>query len=229
MTFTKSLTSSISALAVLALLAGPAAAQEATEDAQTAEETVAPAQEAATPAPAEEAATPGDDAATADEDVEPDAAPEPQEPQPGQQYLRDVYSDWAIRCLKLEEGQEDPCQMYQLLNDADGNSVAEIAIVPLADQGQAIAGATFVVPLETLLTEQLTLRVDGGDPRRFPFNFCNPGGCVTRLGLSNEDANLFRRGANATLTMVPAAAPDQTVTVTMSLSGFTAAFDALTQ
>jgi hypothetical protein len=29
--------------------------------------------------------------------------------------------------------------------------------------------------------------------------------------------------------MVPAAAPDQTVTVTMSLSGFTAAFEAASQ
>jgi len=76
-----------------------------------------------------------------------------------------------------------------------------------------LAGATIVVPLETLLTEQITLRVDGGQARRFPFNFCNVGGCVTRVGLTSEDVALFRRGAEATLTMVPAAAPDQTVTV----------------
>ncbi|MCW1952146.1 MAG: invasion associated locus B family protein, partial [Octadecabacter sp.] len=124
-----------------------------------------------------------------------------------------------------EEG-EDPCQMYQLLNDADGNAVAEIAIVVLQNGGQAVAGATIVAPLETLLTEQLTLRVDGGQARRFPFNFCNVGGCVTRLGLTEQDVALFRRGAEATLRMVPAAAPDQDVTVTMSLSGFTAAFNA---
>lgn len=155
-------------------------------------------------------------------------ATEPQEPQPGQQYLSEVHGDWALRCLKVEEG-EDPCQMYQLLNDADGNAVAEIAIVALAEAGQAVAGATIVAPLETLLTEQITLRVDGGQARRFPFNFCNAGGCVTRLGLTDQDVALFRRGAEATLTMVPAAAPDQSVTVTMSLSGFTAAFNAATQ
>lgn len=160
-----------------------------------------------------------------DENGDPVAAA-PQEPQPGQQYLAEVFDDWALRCLKVEDG-EDPCQIYQLLNDGDGNAVAEIAIVSLPDSGQAVAGATIVVPLETLLTEQITLRVDGGQARRFPFNFCNVGGCVTRLGLTSADVALFKRGAEATLTMVPAAAPDQTVTVTMSLSGFTAAFDTI--
>ncbi len=155
-------------------------------------------------------------------------APEPQEPQPGEQYLSEVFGDWALRCLKVEEGP-DPCQMYQLLEDQDGNAVAEVAIVVLADGSQAAAGATIVAPLETLLTEQITMRIDGGQARRFPFNFCNVGGCVTRLGLTTEDVALFRRGAAATMTMVPAAAPDQTVTVTMSLSGFTAAFEAAGQ
>lgn len=119
--------------------------------------------------------------------------------------------------------------MYQLLNDGEGNSVAEIAIVSLPDSGDAVAGATIVVPLETLLTEQLTLRVDGGTARRFPYNFCNNGGCVTRIGLSAQDIALFRNGAQATLSMVPAAAPDQTVTVTMSLAGFTAAYTAASE
>ena len=45
-------------------------------------------------------------------------------------------------------------------------------------------------------------------------------------GLTANDIALFRRGAAATMTMAPAAAPDQRVTVTMSLSGFTAAFEA---
>ncbi|MEL6959334.1 MAG: invasion associated locus B family protein [Pseudomonadota bacterium] len=162
-----------------------------------------------------------------DEDGNP-VAPELQEPQPGQQYLREVFTDWAVRCLKTEEG-DDPCQIYQLLSDQQDSPVAEIAIVSLPEGGQAAAGATIVVPLETLLTEQLTLRVDGGTARRFPYTFCNPGGCVARIGLTAEDVNLFRRGNAATLRMVPAAAPDQEVIVTMSLAGFTAAFEAAAQ
>ncbi|MCF2904076.1 invasion associated locus B family protein [Octadecabacter sp. CECT 8868] len=209
-----SLSKALSAAALACLLAQPALAQEATEDATT--------EDAATDEQADSVFNMGEEV---DENGDP-IAPEPQEPQVGQQYLKEVHGDWALRCLKVEEG-EDPCQMYQLLNDADDNSVAEIAIVSLPNSGQAVAGATIVVPLETLLTEQLTMRVDGGTARRFPFNFCNVGGCVTRLGLTEQDIALFRRGASATLSMAPAAAPDQTVTVTMSLSGFTAAYNAV--
>lgn len=211
----KFIPTTLSAFAVLGALALPLAAQEATPEEAPAETTQ------------EQPESVFNMGEPVDENGDP-IAPEPQEPQPGQQYLKEVFNDWALRCLKVEEG-EDPCQMYQLLTDADGNEVAEIAIVSLPDSGNAVAGATIVVPLETLLTEQITLRVDGGQARRFPFNFCNVGGCVTRLGLTDQDLGLFRRGAAATLAMVPAAAPDQTVTVTMSLSGFTAAFEAASQ
>ncbi len=217
----KPIYTTLSTLALVAVLGLPAVAQEtATEDAETA--TQAPVADAE--APATEAESGFDMGEEVDENGDP-VAPEPQEPQPGQQYLAEVFGDWALRCLKTEEG-DDPCQMYQLMNDEQDNSVAEIAIVPLAAGGQAVAGATIVVPLETLLTEQITLRVDGGTARRFPFSFCNQGGCVSRIGLTEQDVNLFRRGASASVSMTPAAAPDQTVTVTMSLSGFTAAYDA---
>lgn len=215
----KPISTALSTFAMLAALSVPLAAQEtATED---------------TPAVVEgDGETTNDPNAFSmgeevDENGEP-IAPEPEEPQVGQQYLEAVFGDWAQRCLKTESG-DDPCQMYQLLNDADGNSVAEIAIVVLPDGGQAAAGATIVVPLGTLLTEQITLRVDGGNARRFPFNFCNQGGCVSRIGFTEQDINLFRRGNAATLRMVPAQAPDQEVTVTMSLTGFTAAFEAASQ
>ena len=154
--------------------------------------------------------------------------PEPTEVQVGQQYIADTFTDWSLRCLKAPEGEADPCQIYQLLQDADGNDVAEISMIPLTG-GQAAAGATIVAPLETLLTEDITLRVDGGTARRFEFSFCNRGGCVARVGFTAEDVNLFRRGANATIRIVPAAAPDAEVVLDISLSGFTAAFEAAGQ
>ncbi len=43
----------------------------------------------------------------------------------GQTYVRDNYQDWQLRCIKTTDGN-DPCQLYQLLVDGDGNSVAEI-------------------------------------------------------------------------------------------------------
>ena len=143
----------------------------------------------------------------------------------GTPYIRDTFSDWSLRCLRAEEGQDDPCQLYQLLNDDAGNSVAEISMFPLPDGGRAAAGATIVVPLETLLTEQLQISVDGSATRRYPFTFCNRAGCVSRVGFTQEEVNQFKRGSKATMRMVPAAAPEEEVVLDISLSGFTAGYD----
>lgn len=192
---------SISVLAMTALLAFPAMAQETTtEDADNGLDMGVP--------------------------VDADGNPIAAEPEIGQQYVREEHGDWVVRCLKAEDPAAEVCQIYQLLQDGDGNSVAEIAIVSL-EGGQAAAGATIVAPLGTLLTEQLTMRVDGGTARRFQFSTCNQGGCVSRVGFTSEDVALFKGGAAATLRLVPFAAPDDEVILSISLSGFTAAFDAL--
>lgn len=193
------------------------------------------------PALAQEDTAPADDGTSVTTDEAPNeagldmgtpvdetGAPIDAEPQVGQQYVRETFTDWTLRCLKMPEGETDPCQIYQLLRDSDGNAVAEISMVPLSG-GQAAAGATIVAPLETLLTEQITMRVDGGTARRFQFSFCNPAGCVARVGFTAEDVNLFRAGNSATLRIVPAAAPDAEVVVGISLAGFTAAFAAAEQ
>jgi len=147
----------------------------------------------------------------------------------GQPYVRDQSGDWLFRCLKSPEGEVDPCQLYQLLNDENGNSVAEISMFPLPGSNRAAAGATIVAPLETLLTQQLTLSVDGSAARRYPFTFCNTTGCVARVGFTEEEVAQFKRGNAATITMVPAAAPDEKVELTVSLTGFTAGFDDLVE
>ncbi|PIE10331.1 MAG: invasion-associated locus B family protein [Rhodobacterales bacterium] len=146
--------------------------------------------------------------------------------QVGQPYVREEFGDWALRCVKTPEGEDDPCQLYQLLMDEDGNAVAEINMFPLAGESQAKAGATIVVPLETLLTEPLRLSVDGGAARAYPYSFCNRAGCVARVGFTQADVDGFKAGAAGQLTLVPAAAPDQKVNLKISLSGFTAGFSA---
>lgn len=201
----------LSPVLVAALLASaPAFAQDTTEET------------APTDAPATEMApVEGTDGAQAAEDL---SLGEPVD-QVGQPYVREEFGDWALRCLRAPEGQDDPCQLYQLLMDENDNAVAEISMFPLEDGGDAAAGATIVVPLETLLTQQLTLTVDGGQARRYPYTFCNPAGCVARVGFTTEEVNLFKRGSAATLRMVPAGAPDQEVNLNVSLNGFTAGFE----
>ncbi len=148
-------------------------------------------------------------------------------PQVGQPYIREVSGDWQLECLKLEEGEE-PCQLFQTMIDDEGNQVSNIRIFKLPAGGQAVAGALVAVPLETLLTAQLTITVDGAQPKRYPFSVCDRQGCYARIGLTAEDIASYKRGASATVTLVPFVAPDERVEVKMSLSGFTAGFDKVT-
>ncbi|MEL6915026.1 MAG: invasion associated locus B family protein [Pseudomonadota bacterium] len=144
----------------------------------------------------------------------------------GEEYVGDTFQDWAHRCVTTADGT-DPCNAYQLLVDSEGNSVAEISLVPISNGGQAVAGGTIVTPLETLLLQQVTLRIDAGAERRYPFSFCTRQGCISRVGFTQADIDAMKRGAGATLSIVPAGAPDQPVVLDVSLTGFTAAYDAL--
>ncbi len=143
----------------------------------------------------------------------------------GQTYVRETVKDWAVQCVRTEEGT-DPCQLYQLLRDKDGNAVSEISIFALPDGGQAVAGATIITPLETLLTQQVTLTVDSGASKRYPFSWCSQIGCFSRIGLTAQDLNAFRKGSEVKVNIVPVAAPDQKVELSISLSGFTAGYEA---
>lgn len=142
----------------------------------------------------------------------------------GQPYTREEIGAWEMRCIKVEAGEE-PCQMYQLLDDGEGAPVAEVSLFRLPDGRKAVAGATVIVPLETSLTSQLTISIDGGKARRYPYAFCNPVGCYVRLGLTNEDVAAFKRGNAAEMVIVPALAPDQKVALKLDLTGFTASYD----
>jgi len=139
-------------------------------------------------------------------------------------YIKEQYGDWQLQCFK-SEAEEDPCQMYQLLREEAGNPVAEFSLFKLPSSSQAVAGAMIVVPLGTLLPEGLKISVDGGKAKSYNFSFCSMVGCFARIGFTEGDIGTFRAGVKATLTIVPAQAPDQKVNIETSLDGFTAAYN----
>ncbi|MEL6520207.1 MAG: invasion associated locus B family protein [Pseudomonadota bacterium] len=145
---------------------------------------------------------------------------------PGSVYQKEISGDWEVRCVRVEEGELEPCNLYQLLKDGNGNNVAEITMFALPTGNDAAAGAQIITPLETLLTRQITLRVDNGPAKRYQFNFCTRIGCFSQVGFTEAEVQSFRRGNAATLTIVPVGAPaDTTVDLTVSLTGFTAGFN----
>lgn len=145
----------------------------------------------------------------------------------GSAYLAATHGDWQVRCMRTEDGS-DPCQLYQLLDDAEGNNVAEFSLFDMPQGQQAAAGATIITPLETLLTQHITLQVDDQPAKIYPFTLCGQVGCIARVGFTAEEVEAFKKGTKATLTIVPAVAPDQKVTLDLSLKGFTAGLAAVT-
>lgn len=145
-------------------------------------------------------------------------------PRLGERYSKEKIGDWDLACIKTE-GDQDPCSLLQILTDENNNPMAEFSLFRIKGQGPAIAGATVIVPLETLLPAQLTMSVDGAPGKRYNYSFCNPYGCVAQVGLTQADIDAFKQGNAAILSLVPAPAPDQLVTLKLSLKGFTAGFD----
>lgn len=148
----------------------------------------------------------------------------PEGPGLGDRYAKEKHGDWDLACIKTESDQ-DPCSLVQILTDDKGQAMAEFNLFRLKGGGQAVAGATVIVPLETLLPAQLSISIDGAPGKRYNYSFCNPIGCVAQIGLTEADISAMKKGSEAIVSLVPAPAPDQTVKLKLSLKGFTAGYE----
>ena len=192
-------------LTALALLGTAAHAQETATETETTSETQAPADQTTQ---------------TTDLDLGETG------PRLGEQYVAENKGDWSIVCIKTKD-ETDPCAMRQLLNGQEGQPLADITIEKLPEGNAAVAGATVVVPLETLLQAQLSMSIDGGPRKRYDYHHCNPVGCVAQLGFTQGDIDAMKAGTKATLSLVPVVAQNQVLDLNVSLSGFTSGFDTI--
>lgn len=174
----------------------------------------------------EETATTEETTATSSEDqIFPVA--EDTESQIGKDFIKEEFDDWDILCTIVAEGKKPNCRLYQVLEDENGGAVAELSIIALSEKAQAEAGVNFVSPLGTLLTSQVSLRIDSGQVKRYPFGWCEAQGCVARFGLTKPELGNLKKGNKAIFTIAAAAAPKNPLVLTVSLKGYTAAWDAL--
>jgi invasion protein IalB len=161
-----------------------------------------------------------------------DAAPATTPAEPviaaGETYIRDTYTDWAIRCIRgTGDAAQDNCQLYQLLEDSAGNPVSEFTLLPAPPGSEVAALVTVITPLETVLTQGLVLSIDDTALPPKPFAWCNRTGCYSRFGVSDAELVQMKAGAVATVSIVALANPQSRLEVQASLRGFTAAFDGL--
>ncbi len=142
--------------------------------------------------------------------------------QPGQSYLLEKHGDWDVVCVKAQS-EKDSCHIFQSIKDETGNPVAEMNLFLLPPGNVAVAGATVITPLRTLLTAQVVFGIDGGAPKQYPFNWCETQGCVSRVGFTGPELDALKSGSEGTLTIQAVDAPGANISLRVSLSGFTAA------
>ena len=158
--------------------------------------------------------------------TEPTADPAAEATQPPGPYAAATFGNWEIICTPMGEGVPESCEMYQLLLDEQASPLAEISIAALPLGAEFAAGATVTTPLETFLPTGLGFRIGEAETMRIePFRVCTVVGCIVRMGLSVEEIDAMKAGADATLTIAPFVAVDQPVNITISLEGFTAAYE----
>lgn len=145
----------------------------------------------------------------------------------GKPYTLSEHGDWEVVCINAPDGQKDPCDLFQLLTDSEGTSVAEMRVFTLPGDDELAAGAAVAAPLGTLLNRQMQISVDGSQAKVYPFTFCSQQACFARIGLTSGDLAGMRAGNTLTVSIYPLRAPNQKVDLDFSLTGFTAGFEAV--
>ena len=145
----------------------------------------------------------------------------------GEGYLREKYGEWELRCIKAEVMKDEECRVFNFLVDQDGNTIAQLDMQVLSAGGKAVAGVDIATPLGSLLTAQVVLKIDAGKAKRYPYTWCDQQGCYARFGMTQEEIEAMKRGAKANVIISSVAAPDQPLSMDLSLSGFTAVWNAI--
>ena len=139
----------------------------------------------------------------------------------------ETHGDWEIQCSP----DKTLCTMNQTFSDAEGRPFALLSFARLKDRttpnGATIPAQMEVrVPLGVLLTEGLSIQVDSGKKEVAPYSFCTKGGCRVLVPIPDSFIATLKAGAGAKI--VFKTIDGQSQSATMSLKGFTKAYNALT-
>ena len=139
---------------------------------------------------------------------------------------RTTFGAWEVACA--EDGSN--CAMAQIGNDDSGTPILEMVIRKLAEplevgERTAIAVLDVITPLGVVLVEGLSVTIDGGNKESAPFQICTEQGCLVREPVDDRLITRMKKGSNALVSVV--AANQGEVKATLSLTGFTKAFNTL--
>lgn len=139
--------------------------------------------------------------------------------------LTESYRDWVVRCRRGDTGDVG-CEMVQQLTTAsDGQTVLQLRIAPGADGGHI---GMLLLPLGILVQQPITLGVDADVLLEARVRSCVQTGCVAPFNIGQDEWARLRSG-EALSVQVATANTREIYEAALSLAGFTAASDRLTE
>lgn len=133
------------------------------------------------------------------------------------------FKDWELRCADPGNGIEQ-CAMVQAFMSADGKRPIGAILIAKSPDGKQVA-ADVTVPLGVALPAGLQFRVDTTKANAYPFLLCEPKGCHAQIPIDAAMLAKLKKGSKASIAM--ANIRKEIATGTLSLRGFTAAFNNL--
>lgn len=151
-----------------------------------------------------------------------------QQPAEPELVRRDIGA-WSVICAV----SGSPCAMEQIGKTAAGEDAILMQVEKLpepttAEGRRIVAVANILTPRNAFLQPGVTLRVDGGQARTYPYFACQNNGCLVQIAMDEPMVAQMRRGARLAVTLAvfqpkgPASGD-----AFISLSGFTRAFGEL--
>ncbi len=138
--------------------------------------------------------------------------------------VRSVHGDWEMRCETPAGAQTEQCALTQFVQAADRDNIGLNVFIFRTADGQARLLRVFA-PLGVFLPAGLGLRVDDASIGTAGFVRCLPEGCMAEAVIDDELLGKLRGGTTATFIVFET--PEEGIGIPISLSGFTAGFEAL--
>ena len=134
------------------------------------------------------------------------------------------FKDWGLFCSKpAGANAAQVCEMQTVILSDKGQGVGSLVVAAQVGGKEVIASA--LLPLGVDLTKEPTLAVGTSNPITLRYRRCLRRGCEAMTQLSADQQSALRAGSTAKVAV--GVGPGQTVTFDFSLSGFSAAHDAL--
>jgi len=140
------------------------------------------------------------------------------------QQSQTPYGDWNMRCETPPGAQGPQCALMQYVVAESRPNVGLSVIMLKTADGKAKL-LRIITPLGVLLPSGLGLKIDDEDIGRAGFVRCIAEGCLAEVILEDELLNKLRRGQQATFIVF--VSPEDGIGIPISLSGFSAGYDAL--